>query len=129
MPPPGRPLFPPRLAFARRKLWSWGSAHRTAPPIVDPAVNQYENCLRCHGTSTGKKTSVNLGYLPVRVVSATDRLNVIPEFDSTLRSTHPVFHDRSSMLPQPSLRLQHAESGRHDFGTHHGYANSLYRLS
>jgi hypothetical protein len=73
--------------------------------IVDPAVNQYENCLRCHGTSTGKTTSVNFGYLPVRVVSATDRLNVIPEFDSTLRSSHPVFHDRSSVLPQPSLRL------------------------
>ena len=52
--------------------------------IVNPAVNQYENCLRCHGTSTGKKTSVNFGYLPVRVVSATDPLNVIPEFDSTL---------------------------------------------
>jgi len=72
--------------------------------IVDPAVNQYENCLRCHGTSTGKRTSVNFGYLPVRVVSATDRLNVIAEFDSTLRSSHPVFHDRSSMFPQPSLR-------------------------
>jgi len=72
--------------------------------IVDPAVNQYENCLRCHGTSTGKKTSVNFGYLPVRVVTATDRLNVIPEFNSTLRSSHPVFHDRASVLPQPSLR-------------------------
>jgi predicted CXXCH cytochrome family protein len=72
--------------------------------IVDPAVNQYENCLRCHGTSTGKKTSINFGYLPVRDVSATDRLNVIPEFDSTLWSSHPVFHNRSSMLPQPSLR-------------------------
>ena len=24
--------------------------------VVSPAVNQYENCLRCHGTSTGKET-------------------------------------------------------------------------
>ena len=72
--------------------------------ILDPAVNQYENCLRCHGASTGKKTVVNFGYLPVRAVTAADRLNVIPEFDSTLRSSHPVFHDRSSILPQPSLR-------------------------
>jgi len=23
--------------------------------VVSPAVNQYENCLRCHGTNTGKK--------------------------------------------------------------------------
>src|SRR5215472_18005542 len=22
--------------------------------VVSPAVNQYENCLRCHGSSTGK---------------------------------------------------------------------------
>jgi hypothetical protein len=72
--------------------------------VVDPAINQYENCLRCHGTSTGKKTSMNFGYLPVRTVSATDRLNIIPEFNSTVRSSHPVFHDRSSVLPQPSLR-------------------------
>ena len=51
--------------------------------VVSPAVNQYENCLRCHGTSTGKKTSVNFGYLPVRAVSASDPLNVIPEFSSS----------------------------------------------
>jgi len=72
--------------------------------VVDPAVNQYESCLRCHGASTGKKTSINFGYLPVRVVSATDPLDVIPEFNSRLRSSHPVFHERSSVLPQPSLR-------------------------
>jgi len=72
--------------------------------VVSPAVNQYENCLRCHGTSTGKKSSVNFGYLPYRVVSASDRLNVIPEFSSFATSSHPAFHDRSSVFPQPSLR-------------------------
>ena len=36
-------------------------------PVV-PAVNQYENCLRCHGTSTGKPTKSKFGYLPVRYV-------------------------------------------------------------
>ena len=71
---------------------------------VNPAVNQYENCLRCHGTSTGKKLSVNSGYLPLRVVAASDPLNVIPEFSSFATSSHPVFHDRSSPFPQPSLR-------------------------
>ena len=71
---------------------------------VSPAANQYENCLRCHGTSTGKKTVVNLGYLPMRVVAASDPLNVIPEFSQFATSSHPVFHDRSSVYPQPSLR-------------------------
>ncbi len=72
--------------------------------VVSPAANQYENCLRCHGTSTGKKLSMNSGYLPMRVVSASDPLNVIPEFSSFATSSHPVFHDRTSMFPQPSLR-------------------------
>jgi predicted CXXCH cytochrome family protein len=72
--------------------------------VVSPAVNQYEICLRCHGTSTGKKASINFGYQPRRVVSAPDPLNVIPEFNSFATSSHPVFQDRRSMLPQPSLR-------------------------
>ncbi len=72
--------------------------------VVSPAVNQYENCLRCHGTSTGKKTSVNFGYMPSREVIASDPMNVIPEFNSLATSTHPVFQDRRSTLPQPSLR-------------------------
>jgi predicted CXXCH cytochrome family protein len=72
--------------------------------VLNPAVNQYEVCLRCHGTSTGKKASINFGYLPRRVISAPDPLNVIPEFDILATSSHPVFHDRRSTLPQPSLR-------------------------
>lgn len=72
--------------------------------VASPAVDQYEICLRCHGTSTGKKAGINFGYLPRRVVSAPDPLNVIPEFNSLAASSHPVFQDRRSMLPQPSLR-------------------------
>ncbi|MGZ4815042.1 MAG: cytochrome c3 family protein [Terriglobales bacterium] len=73
--------------------------------VLTPAVNQYENCLRCHGTSTGKTTNVSAyGYLPTRVVSASDPLNVIPEFSITATSSHNVFHDRKSPLPQVSLR-------------------------
>jgi predicted CXXCH cytochrome family protein len=72
--------------------------------VVSPAANQYENCLRCHGTSTGKQAGVNFGYQPARAVSASDPLNVIPEFSSFSTSSHPVFRDRSSMFPQPSLR-------------------------
>jgi len=73
--------------------------------VQKPAVNQYENCLRCHGTSTGKTTNRAMyGYLPTWVVSAVDPLNVIPQFSMSSTSSHPVTHDRTSPLPQPSLR-------------------------
>lgn len=72
--------------------------------LLNPAVNQYENCLRCHGTSTAKGTSTAYGYLPSREVSASDPLDVIPQLNINASSSHPVMHDRSSTLPQPSLR-------------------------
>jgi hypothetical protein len=71
--------------------------------VVLPAINQYENCLRCHGTSVGKQRLLIYGYAPARLVSAPDPLNVIPEFGATATSSHPVTHDRMSPLPQPSL--------------------------
>ena len=70
---------------------------------VSPTVNQYENCLRCHGTSVGKMVNPIFGYLPLRVVSAGDALNVIPQFAMSSTSSHPVTHVRMSALPQPSL--------------------------
>ncbi|MGB2603620.1 MAG: cytochrome c3 family protein [Candidatus Sulfotelmatobacter sp.] len=72
--------------------------------ILNPAVNQYENCLRCHGSSTGKVVSATFGYAPMRAVSTGDPLNVIPQFSAIATSSHPVMHDRSSPFPQPSLR-------------------------
>jgi hypothetical protein len=72
---------------------------------VVPAINQYETCLRCHGTSVGKQRLILYGYAPIRVVSAPDSLNIIPELASTATSSHPVTHARSSPLPQPSLLL------------------------
>lgn len=75
--------------------------------VVSPAQNQYENCLRCHGTSTGKPTSSAFGYLPVRAVANTaDPENVIPEFSATATSSHPVTHTDSSAYPQPSLLVR-----------------------
>jgi len=71
--------------------------------VVIPATDQYENCLRCHGTSAGKQTLTQFGYLPVWAASAGDRLNAIPQFSRTAASKHPVMLDRSSPLPQPSL--------------------------
>ena len=73
--------------------------------VLTPAINQYENCLRCHGTSTSKQRLIIYGYAPARVASAPDPLNIIPEFASTATSSHPVTHDRTSPLPQPSLLL------------------------
>jgi predicted CXXCH cytochrome family protein len=70
---------------------------------ITPAVNQYETCLRCHGTSLGKQRLLIFGYAPIRVVAAADPLNMIPEFAPTSTSSHPVTHPRSSPLPQPSL--------------------------
>jgi nitrate/TMAO reductase-like tetraheme cytochrome c subunit len=74
--------------------------------ISSPAQNQHENCLRCHGTSSGKgklATQSTYGYRPALSVSAPDPLNIIPQFASTATSSHPVSHDRSSVLAQPSL--------------------------
>jgi predicted CXXCH cytochrome family protein len=74
---------------------------------LDPAPNQFENCLRCHGTSSGKSANPSkYGYFPIRATSAGDSLNVILEFKASLSSSHPVMHDRKSALPQPSLRGQ-----------------------
>ena len=74
---------------------------------LNPALNQYENCLRCHGTSSGKlANTAKYGYLPVRLVISGDPLNVISEFSGAAASSHPVMHDRKSALAQPSLRSQ-----------------------
>jgi predicted CXXCH cytochrome family protein len=74
--------------------------------VLTPATNQFENCLRCHGTGPGKQRQLIYGYSPIRVVvNGADPLNEIPQFVSTASSSHPVTHDRSSTLPQPSLLL------------------------
>jgi predicted CXXCH cytochrome family protein len=71
--------------------------------VVAAAVNQYETCLRCHGTSSGKVTNPVYGYLPVRVAATGDPLNLIPQFALSATSSHPVTHDRNSVFPQLSL--------------------------
>ena len=38
--------------------------------VVNPAVNQYENCLRCHGSSSGKVANPIYGYFPLRGAAA-----------------------------------------------------------
>jgi predicted CXXCH cytochrome family protein len=71
--------------------------------VLTPAVNQYETCFRCHGTSVGKQVLIKYGYLPSRLVFSGDPLNLVPQFSPSSTSSHPVTHDRSSPFPQPSL--------------------------
>jgi predicted CXXCH cytochrome family protein len=93
---------PPGIRVSQRDVA--GISATDGVTVLTPAVNQYENCLRCHGTSAGKQVQTIYGYFPVRAVSAGDPLNLIPQFALTSTSSHPVMHTRSSALPQPSLR-------------------------
>jgi predicted CXXCH cytochrome family protein len=71
--------------------------------VLTPAANQYESCLRCHGSSVGKQVLIKYGYSPTRLVFVGDPLNLVPQFSPSVTSSHPVVHDRTSALPQPSL--------------------------
>ena len=71
--------------------------------VVTPALNAYENCLRCHGTSIGKQALLKFGYLPTRLAFSGDPLNLVPQLSPTAISSHPITHDRNSVFPQPSL--------------------------
>jgi predicted CXXCH cytochrome family protein len=92
---------PPLIRISQKDIAGISASNGTT--VLAPAVNQYENCLRCHGMSTGKQVQPIYGYFPVRAVSAGDPLNLIPQFATTASSSHPVMHVRGSTLPQPSL--------------------------
>ncbi|MGO8732205.1 MAG: cytochrome c3 family protein [Terriglobia bacterium] len=96
--------FPAAPAIRLSQALVAGVSATDGTTVINPASNQYENCLRCHGSSTGKLAKAIYGYLPVRAAAASDPLNVIPQFITFATSSHPVFHDRTSTLPQPSLR-------------------------
>jgi predicted CXXCH cytochrome family protein len=92
---------PPLIRVSQKNIAGINASDGTS--VLAPAINQYENCLRCHGTSTGKQVQPIYGYLPVRAVSAGDALNLIPQFTAAGASSHPVMHARNSPLAQPSL--------------------------
>jgi len=97
--------LPPGIRASQRSVA--GISQADGVTVINPAVNQFENCLRCHGVSAGKVADTQkYGYLPVWLVAPGDPLNIIPQFAATSTSSHPVTHDRSSPLPQPSLRAQ-----------------------
>jgi len=92
---------PPYIRISQKNIA--GISASDGVSVLTPAVNQYENCLRCHGTSSGKQVMPIYGYFPVRAVSAGDALNLIPQFAISATSSHPVTHISNSALPQPSL--------------------------
>jgi predicted CXXCH cytochrome family protein len=92
---------PPLLRISQKDVT--GISGVDGVSALAPAVNQYENCLRCHGTSTGKQVLPIYGYAPIRAVAAGDPLNLLPQFAATSTSSHPVMHVSNSVLAQPSL--------------------------
>ncbi len=92
---------PPLLRASQKNIAGISAADGTT--VLTPAINQYENCLRCHGASSGKQSLAIYGYSPVWAVAAGDPLNLIPQFAVTSTSSHPVTHARNGALPQPSL--------------------------
>ena len=96
-------LPPPAIRPSQKNVAGINLADGTS--LLTPAVNQYENCLRCHGTSTGKQSLPIYGYFPARAVVPGDPLNLIPQFAQTATSSHPVTHTSSSAFPQPSLLM------------------------
>jgi predicted CXXCH cytochrome family protein len=94
-------LPPPAIRTSQKNIAGVSAADGTT--VLTPAVNQYESCLRCHGTSTGKQVLPIYGYFPVRAVAAGDPLNLISQFAQASTSSHPVMHTRNSALSQPSL--------------------------
>jgi len=93
--------LPPLIRVSEKDVT--GISATNGMSVVNPAVNQYENCFRCHGGSSGKTVRPIYGYLPVRAASAGDPLNIIPQFSANAASSHPVTHVSNSSLPQPSL--------------------------
>jgi predicted CXXCH cytochrome family protein len=92
---------PPLIRISQKDII--GISASDGVTVLTPAINQYENCLRCHGASAGKPIQPIYGYFAVRAVSGGDPLNLIPQFATTATSSHPVMHARSSSFPQPSL--------------------------
>ncbi len=69
---------------------------------VATATYQYENCLRCHGTSQNKQSLTAYGYMPARALFSGDTLDVSLQFAHGAISTHPVTRDAGN-LARPSL--------------------------
>jgi predicted CXXCH cytochrome family protein len=110
---------PPVVRVSQRGVAGISAADGTT--VLTPSVNQFENCMRCHGTSAGKQVLPMYGYFPNRAVSAGDPLNLVPQFASTATSSHPVMHTGNSAFPQPSLRASVLQLDGVTLGRNTGY--------
>jgi len=70
--------------------------------VVRTATYQYENCLRCHGTSQSKQSLPAYGYMPARALFSGDTLDVSLQFAHGATSSHPVMRNAGN-LARPSL--------------------------
>ncbi len=70
--------------------------------VVATATYQYENCLRCHGSSQNKQSLPAYGYMPARALFSGDTLDVSLQFAHGATSSHPVMRDAGN-LARPSL--------------------------
>jgi len=96
---------PPLIRISQKDIAGISATDGTT--VLTPAINQYENCLRCHGMSTRTTTGTNpvnpYGYTPMRAVVTPDYLNLIPQFAITAASSHPVVRTATA-VNQISLR-------------------------
>jgi predicted CXXCH cytochrome family protein len=81
-----------------------GVSEKDGVTLLKPASGEYETCLRCHGPSSVKTPNAKYGYEPARTTAGGLPLNLVPQFNLTARSAHPVARNRMSGFPQPSLR-------------------------
>jgi len=72
--------------------------------VVTTATYQYENCLRCHGTSQNKQSLPAYGYMPARALFSGDTLDVSLQFANGAISSHPVMHDARNLARRSLLR-------------------------
>jgi hypothetical protein len=80
--------------------------------------------------AAGKQSLAVFGYLPTWAVAAGGSAkHHSPDSPPTATSSHPVLHDRSSSLAQPSLLSYMWNLNGKTQGRAMGIADSLYRLS
>jgi hypothetical protein len=65
--------------------------------VAATATYQYENCLRCHGTSQNKQSLPAYGYMPARALFSGDTLDVALQFGHGATSSHPVMSNARNL--------------------------------
>ena len=120
--------FPPAPQIRVSQKNVLGISASDGTTVLTPAVNQYENCLRCHGTSSGKQVPAELRIFPGAGGVGWRSAEPDSAVCGTATSSHPVMHDRSSALAQPSLLSEHAQHRWHHAGPRHGHADLLHGL-